>query len=496
MLRIEGATTALIGERWNPFAQLGALGFLLFWIVVVSGIYLFIFFDTSVVGAFRSIEALTLEQWYAGGVMRSLHRYASDLFVVVMILHAAREYALDRYRGVRWFAWLTGVPIVWLALAAGIGGYWLVWDRLAQFIAVASAEWLDALPIFGEPIAANFLTRGSLSDRFFTLLVFLHIFVPLFLLLALWVHMLRIARPKVLPAHGLSLAVGVALIGLAFAYPAVSQGAADLGVEVTTVGLDWFYLAGYPVLDRLAPAWGWAVAVFGTVALGLLPWLPRTRGPARAVVDLHNCNGCSRCFADCPFGAVTMAPRSDGRPVPREAVVDPDLCTGCGICVGACPTATPFRGAADLVTGIDLPDRTLQDLRAALEAQAARLGPGPRIVVFGCDYGIDVTASRDTEGVARLSLPCIGALPPSFIDYALTRLKFDGVIVTGCRENGCHQRFGVTWTRQRIAGARDPYLRTRVPRDRVAEVWAAPRERARLEAAIAEMRRHVGATHA
>jgi coenzyme F420-reducing hydrogenase delta subunit len=93
-------------------------------------------------------------------------------------------------------------------------------------------------------------------------------------------------------------------------------------------------------------------------------------------------------------------------------------------------------------------------------------------------------------------LPCIGALPPSFIDYALTRLKFDGVIVTGCRENGCHQRFGVTWTRQRIAGARDPYLRTRVPRDRVAEVWAAPRERARLEAAIAEMRRHVGATHA
>ncbi|MGH6719668.1 MAG: hypothetical protein ACREER_10150, partial [Alphaproteobacteria bacterium] len=70
--------TALVGERWNPLAQLGALGFFLFWIVVVSGVYLYVFFDTSVAGAFRSVEALTREQWYAGGVMRSLHRYASD----------------------------------------------------------------------------------------------------------------------------------------------------------------------------------------------------------------------------------------------------------------------------------------------------------------------------------------------------------------------------------------------------------------------------------
>ncbi|MEX2650698.1 MAG: cytochrome b N-terminal domain-containing protein [Alphaproteobacteria bacterium] len=486
----EGWLSSVVGEAWNPLAQLGALGFLLFWIVVVSGIYLYIFFDTSVVGAFESVERLTVAQWYAGGVMRSLHRYASDAFVVVLLVHMAREVALDRYRGVRWFAWITGVPILWLALAAGVGGYWLVWDRLAQFIAVVTAEWLDVIPIFGEPIANNFLTRGSLGDRFFTLLVFLHIAVPLFLLLALWIHLLRIARPKVMPARGLSAATFGALVALSLVHPAVSQGQADLGVEVVTVGLDWFYLAGYPVLDRLGPASGWALAVGATVVLGLLPWLPRARPLPVAEVDLGNCNGCSRCFADCPFGAVIMVPRTNGRPFPLNAVVDPALCTSCGICVGACPTATPFRSTEELVTGIDLPHRPLDALREELEA-AARRGARPRIVVFGCDYGVDV---RALDGVAALSLPCIGALPPSFIDYALTRLGLDAVVVTGCGEGACYQRFGVAWTQERIAGTRDPYLRERVPRDRLIQVWAAPHEAPRLERAIAELRRRLAAT--
>lgn len=484
-LAVEGWLSRLVGEAWNPLAQLGALGFLLFWIVVATGVYLFIFFDTSVVGAFTSVERLTVAQWYAGGVTRSLHRYASDAFIVVLALHMVREVALDRYRGVRWFAWITGVPLVWLALAAGIGGYWLVWDRLAQFIAETTSEWLDLIPIFGEPIANNFLTEGSLADRFFTLLVFLHIAVPLFLLLGLWIHLLRISGPKVLPARGLSVAAFAALVALSFIHPALSQGPADLSAAVASVGLDWFYLAPYPLLDRLGPAWGWSFAVGATVLLGLMPWLPRAQREPVATVDLGNCNGCGRCFADCPFGAVTMVPRTDGRPFPRHAVVDSALCTSCGICVGACPTATPFRSAEELVTGIDLPHRQLNGMRAELEAAVARMTGRPRIVVFGCDYGADV---RVVDGVGALSLPCIGTLPPSFIDYACTRLKIDAVIVTGCAENACHQRFGVAWTQQRIAGTRDPYLRERVPRDRVVQVWAGPHELKKLRNAIAATR--------
>jgi coenzyme F420-reducing hydrogenase delta subunit len=58
-------------------------------------------------------------------------------------------------------------------------------------------------------------------------------------------------------------------------------------------------------------------------------------------------------------------------------------------------------------------------------------------------------------------------LPPSFIDYAISRDLADTVVLSGCSEGNCYYRLGVNWTRQRMAGERDPYLRKRVPRDKL-----------------------------
>ena len=32
---------------------------------------------------------------------------------------------------------------------------WMVWDTLAQYVALATTEWRDKLPIFGKPIARS-----------------------------------------------------------------------------------------------------------------------------------------------------------------------------------------------------------------------------------------------------------------------------------------------------------------------------------------------------
>ena len=69
--RVEDQYDRAFTPAWNPFYQLGALGWFFYWIVAVSGIYLFIFFDTGVTQAYESVEYITNVQWYAGGVMRS-----------------------------------------------------------------------------------------------------------------------------------------------------------------------------------------------------------------------------------------------------------------------------------------------------------------------------------------------------------------------------------------------------------------------------------------
>lgn len=472
------------GSRDNPFHSLGGLGFYLYWIIAVSGIYVFAFFDTGLTEAYDSIEAMTHVQWWLGGIMRSLHRYASDGLILVIGLHITREFAFDRYRGTRWYSWVLGVPTVSLAFAAGITGYWLVWDRFAQYVAETTAELLDWLPIFGSPIARNFLAPSYVDDRFFTLMLFIHIALPLVMLFIMWFHVNRVNQPRINPPRNLAIATLVLLIALSLVYPAVSQGPADLSRVPSPVGLDWYYVWSYPLIDLWGQAGVWLLYFGGSLALMIMPWLPPLKRRLPAVVNLDNCNGCTRCAVDCPYGAIRMGVRTDGKPFEREAVVNPAQCVSCGICTGACPTATPFRRAAALIPGIDLGGLPLLTVRERTHEAAAALAGAARVVVFGCDHGVAAGAVAGGS-VAGVSLPCTGMLPPSMIDYVLSRGLADGVVITGCRDGACRYRFGPQWTEERIEGKRDPQLRARVPRERILRVWAGPSEAAHLAREIA-----------
>ncbi|HEY9037986.1 MAG TPA: cytochrome b N-terminal domain-containing protein [Roseovarius sp.] len=486
--RVERPLDRLFGPDWNPLANLGPLGWLMFWIVTATGIYLFIFFDTGVVNAYQSVKWLSETHWLHAGLARSLHRYASDFLVLLMLIHLVREWALDRYRGRRWFSWITGVPVIWFVYMSGITGYWLVWDELAQYVALTTTELLDALPFFAEPIARNFLTPASLSGRFFTLMVFLHIAIPLLLLLMMWIHIQRITAARTMPPRGLSVLTLAALVIVSFAMPAVLQGPADLATFPATVGLDWFILGLYPVIDMVPPSVIWTGALLFTVLMFGLPWLPPRKEAEAAQVFLDFCNGCTRCEADCPYTAITMVPRSDGLPFPQEALVDPDRCVACGICMGSCPSSTPFRRSGPLITGIDLPGRPLEQLRDEVIAAGADLSGQGRVMTIACEHG---AANVPEKG--RVILPCVAMAPPSLFDFILSRDLADGVCIAGCAERECYNRLGARWTKDRIARTRDPMLRERVPRERLLTVWAGPSERARLADAIRAFRERVAA---
>jgi len=484
--RIEGTFDLAFGPRANPWRHLGALSFFLFWIVAVTGIYVYAAFNTSVAGAYTSVEEISRNALPLSGLARSLHRYASDAFVVVVLLHLGREWVGGHARGFRWFSWLTGVPLLWLLYASGIGGYWLVWDRLAQFSLIATAEWLDWLPLFGEPLVRNFIAGESVSDRFFSLLIFLHIGIPLALLLGMWVHIQRISRPRTNPPRVLALGLLAALVALALAKPAASGAPADLSLAPAVLDLDWLYVGVHPLLYATSAGILWALAGGVTLLLALLPWLPPQQRAPAARVDLANCNGCGRCFADCPYAAVTLQPRTDGKPLPQQAVVDPDLCATCGICAGACPSSTPFRSAGEFISGIDMPQRPVRALRAELERAIGALRGRVKVIVFGCECAADAAALATPE-IAVVSLLCTAMLPPSFVEYAL-RAGVDGVLVTGCREGDCQYRLGNRWAEERLATRREPHLRAVMPNQRVRLAWAGPDDAESLAAELERFR--------
>jgi len=434
--------------------------------------------ETSAEGAYRSISALSREPGSAGSALRGLHRYGADAFVLVTAVHLAREAALGRFAAWRRYSWTTGVLLLPLVYACAIGGFWIHWDRLGQFSALATAEWLDALRFLGSPLARNFL-HGAVSDRLFSLFVFVHLGLPLLLVFACWAHVQRIGAAQVFPARRLALGTLAVLLLLALVLPVRSQGAADLGTAPQQLAFDWLLLFVHPLAAATSAELTWALLALVLGGLLVLPLLPRRAGAPVAQVDPAHCNGCGRCVADCPYAAITLVPHPVRRSGLQLAQVRSALCASCGICTGSCPSSTPFRKAQPLATGIDLPhwpiDRVREDLRAGLRAGRER-------VVIGCDHGARVGALADPR-VLALSLPCTGMLPPSFVEYAL-REGAREVVVAGCREGGCEFRLGPRWTEARLAGQREPALRRGVTGWRT--VWADAGEEALLHAAIEE----------
>lgn len=487
--RIERAFDIAFGPALNPLRHLGGIGFLAFWLLAASGVLLFIVFDTSVDGAWRSIERLSRVPMGLGDLLRGLHRYAADALLLVMLLHVAREWLHGHERGVRRFHWLTGVPLVAFFWVSAVGGFWLPWDQLSQYSATATAEWLDALPVLTTPLARNFLTDQAVSDRLFSLFIFIHVGVPILFLFGLWFHIQRLAHAAVMPPRPLAGGLLGVLALLSLAWPVASHAPAALQQVPAALRLDWLLLWLHPLVDATSPAFAWLVVGGALLLLAALPFFPQPARAAVAWVDPDHCSGCVRCFADCPYAAITMVPHTSQRPGHLLAQVDPDLCVGCGICAGACPSSTPFRSMEQLRTGIDMPQRPVDALRRDLrEGLSANSSEAP-LVVFACDHGACAAAAAQ-PGVQTHPVLCAGQLPPSFVEYAL-RDGAAGVLIAACAEGGCEFRLGERWTAERLAGQREPHLRALVPAERLALVHAGPGDEGALGQALARLRRRV-----
>ncbi len=486
----EGLANTVFGSQNNPFYYLGGLTFFLLIVLIITGFYVYAFYDANIAGAYASVERLTHEQWYLGGVMRSLHRYGSDAMVVTMVLHMARRFFNDRYNGGRAFSWVTGVPMLWFMMIIGLLGYWLVWDKLAHFIVVRSFEWLDWLPIIAEPMARNFLTDATLTDTLFRLVVVTHLGLPLFLLAAVLLHTNRLHKPKIMPPRSLAVGTTLALLVLSLAMPALSQAPADMSVSPGIVDLDWFYLAAYPLAVILPAGVVWMLIGGGTLALAALPWLPPRKRPPAAVVDLDTCSGCNLCVLDCPYEAIRLGPRTDGHPRYRyEALVEESKCVSCGICTGSCPLSAPFRPTDELKSAIEMPQAGIQDLRDEIQEKLKQQPGEKQVVVFGCDHGLDVTQLKHA-GAVGVNLECIGMLPASFIDYTL-RQGADGVFITGCRMGDCYHRLGNQFTQERLDGERKPKLSRRVEGERVGFFMAAEADQKSLQGELELFQRNL-----
>lgn len=453
----DAAADRLLGWRGNPLYQSGAIVVALLAIVLVTGLWLILFYR---VGApWDSVARIAADPW-VGRWVRGVHRYASDAAVVFTVVHLVRMWAQGRSWGPRFLAWFTGVLMTGALLLCGWTGYVMAWDAFGQLVAQEGARMLDSLPFLSEPLGRAFTGEQPLTGAFFFINLFAHIAIPLGLGLLLWLHVSRVARPVLLPPRKLLWSLTGLLVLLAVAVPAPLAPEASPFRLPAEVPLDLFFAFWIPLVRPLSG--GAALALFGVggLALVLLPALAKRRGeaaPAKSVVDEDLCTGCRQCALDCPYDAITMLQRAPGGRSAEVARVDPDLCVSCGICAASC---APM--------GVGPAGRTGRDQLARLRAflPEARVHEG-RTVVVACDRGLQGWRRQvEAEGAVVHPVDCAGNLHTSVIEL-LVRNGAAGVLVLACPPRDCWNREGPRWLSERVYQGREAELQERVDRRRV-----------------------------
>ena len=470
----DGLLDRLYGSRWNPLYQSGVIAAGLLLVLLVTGLWLLVFYR---VGApYESVARITADPWM-GRWLRGVHRYASDVAVVAIAVHAFRMFAQGRSWGPRALAWTSGVVLLGLLWVCGLTGYVMVWDSFGHELAREGARLLDSLPILSEPISRAFAGEDALLGPFFFLNMFAHIAIPLGMALVFWLHVSRVARPVMLPPRRLTIVLVVLLVVASFAWPLVMQPEANAFALPATLEVDLFYAFWLPLVRGLPAGVALAAIVIAGLALMAVPLFVRRRGaavPPPSVVDESVCTGCTQCSLDCPYEAITMIQRPPGGRSIEVARVDPALCVSCGICAGSC---------APMAVGP--PGRTGREQLAALRARVAEgaLRPGV-IVALCCERGARAWGDRlVAEGADLYPVDCTGSAHTSVVEL-FVRSGAGGVLVLSCPPRDCWNREGPRWTGERLFHDREAELQARVDRRRVRMVDVAAGDAAKAVAAL------------
>lgn len=203
-------------HRHSVWYYFGGVSLFFFIVQVVTGILLLLYYKSGEELAFESIQFIMSKVQF-GWLIRSIHSWAANLFILSGMIHMFSVYFEKAYRKPREMTWLTGMLMFFLALAFGFSGYLLPWNELAFFATKVGTDIAGVVPVIGKPML-QFLrsgdeVSGATLSRFFGFHV--AVFPGLFTVL-LGIHLVLVQRQGMSEPLGTEHAEGAPLKTMPF----------------------------------------------------------------------------------------------------------------------------------------------------------------------------------------------------------------------------------------------------------------------------------------
>lgn len=196
-------------DHWS--FMLGEIALYSFVVLVITGTFLAIFFDSSGAkviyeGSYAPLRGVQMSAAYrsvlhisfdvrAGLLIRQMHHWASLIFIAAIVAHLCRIYFTAAYRRPREINWVVGLTLLILAITNGYFGYSLPDDLLSGLGLRVGYSIVLSIPVIGNWLAYLFfggnIPTDATSPRFYSFHIFL---VPALISLLIGLHVLIIWR--------------------------------------------------------------------------------------------------------------------------------------------------------------------------------------------------------------------------------------------------------------------------------------------------------------
>jgi heterodisulfide reductase subunit A len=215
----------------------------------------------------------------------------------------------------------------------------------------------------------------------------------------------------------------------------------------TETKLRGIYLSGGATFPKDAPTTSLHAHSAAMKAAKFLTTGKIVKDQRTAVINEEYCGDCEFCPVICPYGAISLESTGEEHFVARISDL---LCEGCGVCVGTCP-----------LNAIELRHSKPNQMLAQMKALMSVNGTSKPLVLAICCSECGHTAV-DSSGMAMMQypanirvmkVPCTGILQVHQFLEAF-QAGAQGVMVVGCKSDGCHYEVGSQKAEKKVELAR------------------------------------------
>jgi len=202
-LAIEKVEKVMASEYWIPknINFLWAMGMVLaitFGLLLVSGIFLLMYYQPNVETAFDSVNYTIMQEVGFGWLWRHVHAVAASVVFLIIYIHMLTGIYYGSYKKGREMIWISGMLLFVTFSAEAFSGYMLPWGQMSYWAGMVITNLFSAgsLELNGvvEWIRGDYVPGQAFLNRFFMLHVLL---LPLAIIGLIGIHFAALRIPHV-----------------------------------------------------------------------------------------------------------------------------------------------------------------------------------------------------------------------------------------------------------------------------------------------------------